>query len=77
MIKGGFMTEAEAERKWDMLVLNPGYSFYPYAGYQEILDMEKDYKSAKGAAFDQKEFLNKLASFGPLPIRLLREKLLK
>jgi len=76
MTKGGFMTEAEAERKWEMLVLNPGYSFYPYAGYQEILDMERDYKGAKGDAFNQKEFLNKLASFGPLPVRLLRSKLL-
>jgi len=59
MTKGGFMTEAEAERKWEMLVLNPGYSFYPYAGLQEILDMERDYKAAKGDAFTQKEFLNK------------------
>jgi uncharacterized protein (DUF885 family) len=76
MTKGGFMTEAEAERKWDMLVLNPGYSFYPYAGYQEILDMERDYKAAKGDAFNQKDFLNKMAGFGPLPVRLLRTKLL-
>jgi hypothetical protein len=75
MTKGGFMSQAEAERKWDMLVLNPGYSYYPYAGYQEILDMEKDYKAAKGAAFDQKEFLNKLTSFGPLPIRLIKAKI--
>jgi len=75
MMKGGFMSEAEAERKWDMLVLNPGCSYYPYAGYQEILDMEKDYKAAKGAAFDQKEFLNKLTSFGPLPIRLIKAKI--
>ncbi|MCX6565262.1 MAG: DUF885 domain-containing protein [Candidatus Aminicenantes bacterium] len=75
MTKGGFMSQAEAERKWDMLVLNPGYSYYPYAGYQEILDMEKDYKAAKGDAFDQKEFLNKLTSFGPLPIRLIKTKI--
>jgi len=69
------MTEAEAERKWQMLVLNPGYSFYPYAGYQEILDMEKDYKAAKGEAFNQKEFLNKLTGFGPLPIRQIKAKM--
>jgi len=75
MTRGGFMTEAEAERKWQMLILNPGYSYYPYAGYQEILDIEKDYKAAKGAAFDQKEFLNKLTSFGPLPIRLIKTKI--
>jgi len=75
MTRGGFMSEAEAERKWEMIVLNPGYSFYPYAGFQEILDMEKDYKAAKGAAFNQKEFLNKLTSFGPLPIRLIKTRI--
>jgi hypothetical protein len=75
MTKGGFMSQAEAERKWDMLVLNPGHSYYPYAGYQEILDMEKDYKNAKGQSFNQKDFLNKLTSFGPLPIRVLRTKI--
>jgi len=77
MTKGGFMTQTEAERKWDMLVLNPGYSYYPYAGFQEILDLEKDYKNAKGESFNQKDFLNKLTSFGPLPIRLLKIKIIQ
>ena len=71
----GFQTPAEAERKWNMIVLNPAQVSYPYIGYQEILDMEKDYKNLKKDAFSQKEFLQKLVSFGPLPLRILKTKI--
>lgn len=74
MVKGGFQTPAEAERKWDIITLNPGYSVYPYMGYQEILDLEKSVKQAQGASFNKKEFVNKLLSFGPLPLRSLKSK---
>jgi hypothetical protein len=37
--------------------------------------MEKDYKKLKGEAFSQKEFLQKLLSFGGLPIRHLKTKM--
>jgi hypothetical protein len=75
MTISGFQTQAEAERKWDMITLNPGEAAYPYVGYQEILDMEKDYKKLKGNAFDAKEFLQKLLSYGPVPLRVLKAKL--
>lgn len=71
----GFQTPAEAERKWNTIVLNPAQVSYPYIGYQEILDMEKDYKNLKKDAFSQKEFLQKLVSFGPLPLRILKTKI--
>jgi uncharacterized protein (DUF885 family) len=48
---------------------------YSYIGYQEIMDMEKDHKKAKGEAFNQKEFLQRLLSHGALPIRHLKAKL--
>jgi hypothetical protein len=71
----GFVTEAEAEREWNMIVTHPLEAAYAYIGYQEILDMEKDYKAAKGASFSQKEFLQKLTSFGSLPLRFLKTRL--
>jgi hypothetical protein len=77
MTRGGFQTQAEAERKWNRLVLNPGDSAFPYVGIQEIMDMEKEYKKLKGAAFSQKEFLMKLLSYGALPIRHLKAKILE
>jgi uncharacterized protein (DUF885 family) len=71
----GLQTQSEAERKWNMIVLNPGEAAYPYIGYQEILELEKDYKKLKGDAFSQKEFLQKLLSFGAIPPRNLKAKI--
>jgi uncharacterized protein (DUF885 family) len=75
MIRGGFQTEVEAERKWNRILLKPGDAASQYIGYQEILDMEKDYRKIKGDAFSQKEFLEKLLSYGALPIRQLKTRM--
>jgi uncharacterized protein (DUF885 family) len=75
MTRVGFQSEVEAEQKWNRILLNPCNAAYAYIGYQEILDMEKDYKRLKGEAFSQKEFLQRLLSYGALPIRQLKAKL--
>jgi hypothetical protein len=77
MTRGGFQTQAEAERKWNSIILKPVDCAYAYIGFQEILDMEKEYKNLKGDAFSKKEFLQKLLSFGALPIRHLKKKILE
>ncbi len=77
MTRGGFQTVAEAERKWNHIILNPGEAAYAYVGFQEILDMEKDYKALKGESYDRKEFLQKLLEHGALPIRHLKKKMLE
>jgi hypothetical protein len=51
MTRGGFRTQADAEAKWDEIILNPGEAAYVYVGMQELLDMEKDYKQLKGDSF--------------------------
>jgi uncharacterized protein (DUF885 family) len=71
----GYMTKTEAERRWSQIVLNPGEGSQPYIGYQEILDMEKEYRKLKGANFTVKDFLQKLLSHGALPLRTLRVKM--
>jgi hypothetical protein len=71
----GFMTKAEANRRWNQIVLNPGEGSLPYIGYQEILDMEKDYRKLKGEAFSAKDFLQKLLSYGAIPLRMLKAKM--
>jgi hypothetical protein len=75
MTRAGFQAEVEAERKWNRILLKPGDAASPYIGYQEILDMEKDYRKLKGDAFSQKEFLQKLLSYGALPIRQLKARM--
>jgi len=77
MVRVGFQTEAEAERKWNRILLLPGDAVYAYVGMQEILDMEKEYKQLKGDAFSQKEFMSKLLSYGALPLRHLKKKILE
>jgi uncharacterized protein (DUF885 family) len=71
----GFMTKAEAERRWNQIVLSPGEGAQAYIGFQEILDMEKDQRKLKGEAFNTKEFLQKILSHGAIPLRTLRTKI--
>ena len=75
MTRMGFQSEVEAERNWDRIVLMPLEAAYPYVGYQAMLDMEKKYKNTKGDAYSRKEFLQEILSYGPIPLRLLREKI--
>ncbi|MEN6312244.1 MAG: DUF885 family protein, partial [Acidobacteriota bacterium] len=75
MMRVGFMTQAEAQRHWDQIVLNPGEASLAYIGYQEISELAKDYAKLKGAAFSQKEFLQKILSFGSVPLQALKTKL--
>ena len=75
MIRSGFMTTAEAERLWNHIILNPGEMSLTYIGYQEILDMAKDYQKLKGDQYSQKEFLQKVLSFGAIPLRTLKTKM--
>jgi uncharacterized protein (DUF885 family) len=70
----GFMTKAEAERRWNQIVLSPCEGALPYIGYQEILDMEKDQRKLKGEAFNVKDFLQKLVSHGAIPLRALKTR---
>ncbi len=74
MTETGFQTQAEAERKWNLIILHPGVASYAYIGYQEILEMEKNFKAAKGDQFNKKDFARKLLNYGSLPFRFLKEK---
>jgi hypothetical protein len=73
----GFMTKAEAERRWHQIVLNPGEGAQSYIGYQEILDLEKDYRKLKGEAFSTRDFLQKLLGYGAIPLRTLKVKMVQ
>ena len=73
----GFQTESEAKRNWNRLILNPGDAVYTYAGMQEYMEMESAYREKMGDAFDQKEFFKKVLSYGAIPIRHLKMKILE
>jgi hypothetical protein len=71
----GFMSKIEAERRWNQIVLNPGELSQPYIGYREIMAMENDAHKAKGESFNAKDFLQKLLSYGAIPLRTLKMKM--
>lgn len=75
MMRGGFQSKVEAERNWNRIVLMPGDGVFTYVGYQELLDLEKQYREAAGSAYSRKDFLEKVLSFGPLHLRQLKKKL--
>ncbi|OGD12438.1 MAG: hypothetical protein A2Y86_08115 [Candidatus Aminicenantes bacterium RBG_13_62_12] len=77
MTRSGFMTQTEAEGHWRQIVLNPGEASLAYIGYQEILDLEKDYRKLKGEAFSTRDFLQKLLSYGAIPLRTLKVKMVQ
>ena len=71
----GYMSQVEAERRWNQIVLDPGSLSQPYIGYREILAMESDYRKLKGESFNSREFLMKLLSHGTIPLRTLKTRL--
>lgn len=77
MVRAGYITEAEAERKWNRILLFPGDGVYAYVGFQELMDLEKEYKQLKGDAFSRKEFMARVLSYGAMPLRHLKSKILE
>jgi uncharacterized protein (DUF885 family) len=77
MMRGGFQTEAEAERNWNRIALRPVDAAFAYVGMQELIDLEKEYKQLKGDSFSQKEFLSRVLSHGAMPFRHLKKKILE
>ncbi len=73
MTRMGFLTKIEAEKKFKAIAVNPGSFSYAYIGYQEFLDMEKEFKQKQGDSFSRKAFLDELLKHGAIPIRSLKK----
>jgi uncharacterized protein (DUF885 family) len=73
----GFQSDTEAERNWNRICLNPAEASYPYVGWQEYLDFEKELKKTKGDSFNQKEFMKEVLSHGAIPLRFLKAKIIQ
>jgi uncharacterized protein (DUF885 family) len=76
MTEKGFQEKSEAEGKWVRACLTSAQLSTYFVGIQEVLDLEKDYKEKMGEKFSQKEFNQKLLSYGSPPTRFLREIIL-
>ncbi|MFH1334892.1 MAG: DUF885 domain-containing protein [Candidatus Zixiibacteriota bacterium] len=76
MTEEGFQEQSEAEGKWVRAVLTSTQLSTYFVGFQEIMDLEKVYRQKVGDKFSQKEFNQKLLSYGAPPVRVLREIIL-
>jgi uncharacterized protein (DUF885 family) len=77
MIGEGFQERSEAEGKWVRASLTSTQLSTYFVGFQEILDLEKASREKVGENFSQKEFNQKLLSYGSPPVRFLREIILE
>lgn len=73
MVEEGFQERSEAEGKWIRASLTSTQLSTYFVGFQEIMDLERAYREKVGDDFSQKEFNQKLLSYGSPPVRFLRE----
>jgi uncharacterized protein (DUF885 family) len=76
MMEEGFQEQSEAEGKWVRAILTSTQISTYFVGFQEIMDLEKVYRQKVGDKFSQKEFNQKLLSYGAPPVLVLREIIL-
>ena len=77
MVEGGFQEISEAKGKWKRARLTSTQLSTYFVGFQEIQDLERDYRRLKREGYSQKEFHEALLSHGSPPVKYLREILLK
>ncbi|MCK4404264.1 MAG: DUF885 domain-containing protein [candidate division Zixibacteria bacterium] len=77
MTEEGFQERSEAEGKWVRACLTSTQLSTYFVGLQEVLDLEKTYREKVGENFSQKEFNQKLLSYGSPPVRFLKEIILE
>jgi len=77
MIHGGFQEESEARGKIVRASLTSTQLPTYFVGVEGIRDIEKLYRKTTGDRFSQKEFNEKLLSFGAPPLKYLKEMMLE
>ena len=76
MMNEGFQEKAQAEKKLHRAQLDTTQLSQYFLGYEEILELERDYRQKKGVAFNQREFDESLIGHGSIAVKYLRKYLL-
>jgi uncharacterized protein (DUF885 family) len=74
-VKEGYQTRANAERETKRGTSDPTYLVYTL-GKLQIMKLREDYRKARGAAFNLKEFHDRFLGQGFPPVKIVREALL-
>jgi uncharacterized protein (DUF885 family) len=76
MVEEGFQEQAEAEKKLVRAQLDSTQLSQYFLGYDEILQLERDYRIWKKEQFQQQEFDEGLIGHGSVAVKFLRKYLL-
>ena len=75
LTEGGFQEEREAAAKWTRAQLTSAQLSVYFVGAQEHFALRAEAEQRAGAAFDLREYHDKVLSFGAPPVRFVRELL--
>ena len=76
MMNEGFQEKAQAEKKLHRAQLDTTQLSQYFLGYEEILELERDYRQKRGVTFNQREFDESLIGHGSIAVKYLRKYLL-
>jgi uncharacterized protein (DUF885 family) len=77
MVDEGYQEKAKAEKKLLRAQLDTTQLCQYFLGYDEILELERDYHQMKKDAFNQREFDEALVGHGSIAVKYLRNYLLR
>jgi uncharacterized protein (DUF885 family) len=76
MVRQTFQQEREAEGKWTRAQLSSGQLATYFVGAQEHFDTRAAWEANQGAAFDLKDYHDRVLSYGAPPVRFVRQLML-
>ena len=77
MVEEGFQEKAQAEKKLLRAQLDTTQLCQYFLGYDEIQDLERDYRKTAKNGFSQREFDESLIQHGSIAVKYLRKYLLR
>jgi len=77
LVKVAHLEPANAEAEVKRYTMSPTQPMSYLTGKLAILDFRAEYKTRKGSAFNLREFHDKLLSYGSIPIKMIKEEMMK
>jgi hypothetical protein len=77
LTREAFQEQAEAEGKWRRVKLTQVQLCTYFTGYTEIYEFREELKNAQGDQFNLRKFHDQFLSYGSIPVRYIRELMMK
>ena len=76
LTREAFQQQAEADGKWRRVTVSSVQLDSYYTGYKEIMDLRTAWKKKMADKYKQKEFNEKLLSYGSAPVKLIKDAMM-